>query len=132
MQFNNLASSFTHYSFVSDSVEKLPQTGGIKECRKEQLTVISPLGVVPKEGVKFRLILDLHFLNTFLADQKFSPGDLQVAPSLFEPRFYLFTFDLKDGYYHIETAAQHSPYLALSWSLNSHQRIITLHASFLA
>ena len=44
MQFNNLASSFTHYSFVSESFEKLLQTGVIEECRKEQLTVISPLG----------------------------------------------------------------------------------------
>ena len=122
MQFNNLASSFTHYSFVSDSVEKLLQTGVIEECRKEQLTVISPLGVVPKKGGKFRLILDLRFLNTFLADQKFCMEDLRVARSLFEPNFYLFTFDLKDGYYHIEIAVQHRPYLGFSWSLNSHQR----------
>ena len=51
---------------------------------KEDIHICSPLGVVPKKNNKFRLILDLRYLNNHLASLKFKFEDLRIASELLD------------------------------------------------
>ena len=62
-----------------------------------------------------RLVINLRHLNRFLWKQKFKYEDLRVAMLLFEKGDFLFSFDLKSGYHHIDIAEAHFKYLGVSW-----------------
>ena len=79
-----------------------------------------PLGVVPEKNGSFRLILDLHYLNTFLADQKLRQDNFRPIP-LFENDFEMSTFHLRGGYYNFHIAAKNGCFLILSWSFGASQ-----------
>ena len=51
---------------------------------------------------KKRLVVNLRHLNRFLWKQKFKYEDLRVAMMLLEKGDFLFSFDLKSGYHHID------------------------------
>ena len=74
-----------------------------------------PLSVVESSSGKKRLVLNLRHLNRFLWKQKFKYEDLRVAMCLFEKGDYVFSFDLKSGYHHIDIAKEHWKYLGFSW-----------------
>ena len=50
-------------AFVCEAIEQLLLAGSTVEVKRDQVHVCSPLGVVPKKNGKFRLILDLRFVN---------------------------------------------------------------------
>lgn len=64
---------------------------------------------------KKRLVINLRHLNRFLWKQKFKYEDLRVAMSLFVKNDFLFSFDLKSGYHHIDIADVHEKYLGFCW-----------------
>ena len=113
----NSPSAFRHSQFVTDELSSLLHAGAIESVAVESVHIVSPLGVVPKKNGKLRLILDLRFLNLFLADQHFALEDLRVIPGLFAPGCFFFTFDLKSGYHHISVASEHRKYLGFSWNM---------------
>ena len=47
--------------------------------------------------------------------------DWKIALSYFEKGAYMFSFDLKSGYHHIEIAEEHQTYLGFSWNLQGSQ-----------
>ena len=47
--------------------------------------------------------------------QTFKYEDLRVVMTLFEPGEWMFSFDLKSGYHHIDVAQKHRKYLGFSW-----------------
>ena len=51
----------------------------------------------------------------FLYKQKFKYEDLRVATLLFKKGDYLFKFDLKSGYHHIDITPIHHKYLGFTW-----------------
>ena len=77
--------------------------------------VCSPLLVVENSVGKKRLVINLQHFNRFLWKQRFKYEDLIVAMNLFEKGDYLFSFDLKAGYHHIDIAEEHCKYLGFSW-----------------
>ena len=64
--------------------------------------ICSPLSVVSNNVGKLRLVLNLCYLNQFLLKDKFKYKDLRVAMLMFQPDDYMFTFDLKSGYHHVD------------------------------
>ena len=66
---------------------------------------------------KKRLILDLRYDNRHLQKKRIKYKDWKVAISYFQVGAYMFTFDLKSGYHHIEVATVHQLqcYLGFSW-----------------
>ena len=95
----------------------------MEETSSESLCLCSPLGAVPKKDRgKFRLILDLRYLNEFLKAHTFAFEDIKLVRTLFQPEDHLFTFDLKDAYYHIPIASCHRPFLGFSWHVDGHQK----------
>lgn len=113
--FSNHPGAYNHSDFVDEALTTLLQTGAI-ECRgKKRPKVVSPLGVVPKKGGKSRLILDLRYVNKHLIDTKFryeTPADLE---HILKQGDYLFAFDLRSGYHHVEMHASSIEYLGFEW-----------------
>ena len=61
--------------------------------------------------------MNLSYLNKFLCKQILKYEDLRVVTSLFERGEYMFTFDLKSGYHHIDICASQHKYLGFSWEI---------------
>ena len=49
---------------------------------------------------------------------RFKSEDWRVALSYFEKDAYLFSFDLKSGYHHLEKASEHQTFLSFSWKFH--------------
>ena len=76
----------------------------------------SPLSVVTKSPRNFRLVLNLRYLNQFLYVVSFKYEDLRIAALMFEPKDFLFKFDLKSGYHHVDIYPDHFKYLGFQWA----------------
>ena len=99
----------------------------VEKCIKELLAaqcvrqvtsiphICSPLSVVESKSGKKRLVVNLRHLNMFLWKQSFKYEDLRIAMLLLEKGDYLFSFDLKSGYHHVEIANVHHKYLGFAW-----------------
>ena len=93
-------------------MSKLVGDGCVKVVTSLPYTCIcSPLSVVMNSGEKKRLVCDLRYLNRFLWKQKFKYEDLRIALPLFRPGDYVFTFNLKSGYHHIDIYELHQNFL---------------------
>ena len=64
---------------------------------------------------KKRLILDLRYVNKFLHRMHVKYEDGKTAISYFARGAYMFSFDLKSGYHHVEIFEGHQTYLGFSW-----------------
>ena len=74
-----------------------------------------PLSISVQANGKKRLILDLRYVNSHLQKKSIKYEDWKVAISYFEVGAYMFTFDLKSGYHHIEVATDDQSYIGFSW-----------------
>ena len=97
-------------SFVEISISELCAIGCVVKV-SDMPHIYSPLSVVESSSGKKRLVLNLRHLNPFLWKQKFKYEDLRVAMCLFEKGDYMFSFDLKSGYHHVDIAKEHWKYL---------------------
>lgn len=120
--FGNHRSALNHADFVEQAITDLLSVGSVQEVRSSDLTLISPLGVVPKKNSKLRLILDLRFLNQHLHLKKFKYEDLLVASQLVSRGDWFVTFDLKNGYHHIDIGVSHRTYLGFSFRVSGRVR----------
>lgn len=84
----NHASAFEHADFVDTAVASLVSTGAVLRVYEAPF-LVSPLGVVPKAENKLRLILDLRYLNQFLALTKFKYETIKSVPDLCAPGDFL-------------------------------------------
>ncbi|KAL5496951.1 hypothetical protein EMCRGX_G013331 [Ephydatia muelleri] len=100
--------------FVNRAVGEL-QKGGYVEEAKDTPVVCSPLSVVTNGVGKKRLVVNLRHVNGFLWKQKFKYEDLRVAMMMFEKGEWMFSFDLKSGYHHVDVAQHHRKYLGFEW-----------------
>ena len=80
--------------------------------------VINPLTVAVGKSGKFRLVLDCRHVNNFVYKQKFRMEDSKVARHMFDKGDFLFTFDLKSAYHHIEIFREHRTFLGFAWNHN--------------
>ena len=106
----NNVSARNNSTFVSEAVNEL---------LKLDLDIVNPLSVSTRTSGKQRLILDLRHVNAFVYKQKFKCEDLSVATQIFDKDYYLFKFDLKSGYHHIEIFPEHRKYLAFAWDFGT-------------
>lgn len=60
---------------------------------------------------KLRLVINLRYLNQFLWKDKFKNEDLHIAMIMFEKGGYLFAFDPKSGYHHVDMFEPHRQFL---------------------
>lgn len=103
--------------FISAAVNQLLANRCIHKV-SERPHICSPLSVVANAEGKKRLVINLHYLNQYLLKERFKYEDLRIAMLLFQKGDFLFTFDLKSGYHHIDIHEQHWKYLGFSRALD--------------
>lgn len=62
-----------------------------------------------------RLILDLRFINKHVWKQSIKFEDLKVALHYLDWGHFIFSFDIKSGYHHVEIFPSHQSFLGFSW-----------------
>ena len=81
----------------------------------EVLHVCSPLSVVVGSTGKKCLVINLRYLNQYLIQKKFKYEDIRIALTLMEGVSFLFTYDLKSGYHHIDIHVDSQTFLGFEW-----------------
>ena len=120
MRTSNQPSCFeprAQFEFVDNSIKELLARGVIGKWDPEwgSPMVISPLKVVDKKGNKFRLILDLSKLNRHLRFPKFKYDSVKSVAKVFDQGDWLFSWDLKDGYWHTDLHESAWTYMCFEW-----------------
>ena len=69
---------------------------------------------------KKRLVNNLRYLNQYLRRDSFKYEDLHTLMAILRPNDFLFKFDLKSGYHHVEIFQPHWTYLGFAWGSQSH------------
>ena len=75
----------------------------------------NPLHVAVQSSGKLRLILDLSHLNKFIIKKSVKYEDLRTVLQMFSPGMFLFSFDLKSAYHHIDICEEHRIFLSFKW-----------------
>ena len=120
----NNSSSLNHTSFVKEAIDQLLTEGSIIQCQ-EKPKVVNPLSVAVQSSGKKRLILDLRKVNYHVWKQSVKYEDLKMASLYLRQGKYLFSFDLKSGYHHIDMLPDHTQYLGFAWC-NTYYKIMVL------
>ena len=110
----NHKSTGMHHVFVQEAVLSLLEKRCVQSVDHKPY-VDSPLSVVCNTAGKLRLVLNLRYLNQFLHVVKFKYEDLRIAALMFEPNEYIFKFDLKSGYHHVDIHPDHFQFLGFQW-----------------
>ena len=100
--------------FVENSILELSELGSVREVDSPPF-IVNPLSVSIQSSGKKRLILDLRKVNLFLAKYKFRLEDIKNVKEVLNPNDYMFTFDLKSGYHHVDINEEHQKFLGFSW-----------------
>ena len=98
---------------MSEAISDLVKNNCVEvlECAPAYVNLLS---VSVQASGKKRLNLDLRHINAYMFKQKFKCEDLSVALKVISKGFYLFKFDLKTGYHHVEIFPDHRKFLAFS------------------
>ena len=115
--FMNNQSALKHQAFVANEIQRLLETGCIREFERDEAHIISPLSVA-ENSETLKLILDLRYLNSFLSVPKFKYEDVRSIRDLFNKGDFFFKFDIKHGYHHVNIDKAYHKYLSFSWSEN--------------
>ena len=115
--FKNNKSAINYSDFVSEAVSDLLKKNLIVEC-SDKPCIVNPLSVSVQSSGKLRLILDLRYINKFLWKQKIKFDDWKVMEQLLTEGGYVFSFDIKQGYHHIDMHPDSIPYLGFAWEID--------------
>ena len=65
-----------------------------------------------------RLILDLRHVNKHVYKDKVKFDDWKVMEQYLQQGGYMFKFDIKQGYHHVDVDTTHQKILGFSWKVN--------------
>ena len=74
---------------------------------KEKPKVVNPLTVAYNRAGKPRLVLDCRHINKCIHLFRVKFEDIKVALEMFDLNSFIYTFDLKSAYHHIDIIAEH-------------------------
>lgn len=77
--------------------------------------VVNPLTVAQNSAGKKRFILDLRLVNLHIRKQKIQFEDYKTASQFFKHNAYMFKWDFRSGYYHIDIAENYRTFLGFQW-----------------
>lgn len=117
IELNNNRSAREESEFVTGEIRILIKKGCVSRVR-EKPTVVNPLTVAKNRNGKRRLVLDCRHVNPHLHKFKFRYEDAVTAKEMLKMGDFMFTFDLKSAYHHIEIYEEHRQYLGFSWEEN--------------
>ena len=111
---NNNKSTLANASFVDEAISELLLTNRIFESDAIPHNV-NPLSVSVQSSGKKRLILDLRIINKHVWKQTVKFEDLKVALNFLDAGHFMFSFDIKSGYHHVDIFLPHQSFLGFSW-----------------
>ena len=111
--YRNNKSSREEPSFVQSAIDDLLATGAIRESATPPF-VVNPLTVASK-GLKPRLVIDLRHLNKNLIHTKCKFEGIETAVQFLQLGGYMTTFDLKNGYHHLEIVESQQQLLGFAY-----------------
>ena len=71
---------------------------------------------------KPRLVLDCRHLNPHLFKFRYKYEDTKIARDLFQKGDYLFSFDIRSAYHHLEISDIHRTFLGFAWNFDGNTR----------
>ena len=91
--------------------------GAIIKCPKHFVPhIIFPLNTIPKATPgKFRIISDCRYLNSFTTVPEFRMEDFSSLHKIALPNDYMFSIDLKNGYFHVPIKPEHWQYFGMDF-----------------
>ena len=101
---DNNKSARDNTTFVTEEVAKLINKG----CA-------SPVTVAHNKGSKLRLVLDARHINPHLYKFKHKYEDAVTARQLFNKGNWVFSYDLKSAYHHLQCFPADRMYLGFQW-----------------
>ena len=113
---NNL-SSRKHPKFVRSAIDELVASGAVVETLYRP-TVVNPLTVSVRND-KFRLVLDLRYINKLINLKSMKFEGAETFLKYISKDNWMFTFDLKSGYHHIQIVPGHRQFLGFSYTDSS-------------
>ena len=114
---SNHKSTMISRQFVDEAINSLLLNRCVRKVDARPY-ICSPLSVVSNSSGKPRLVLNLRYLNQFLYVVSFKYEDLRVVALMFQEDEFLFKFDLKSGYHHVDIYPEHQKYLGFRWDNN--------------
>ena len=117
----NNASALKNIDFVENSITELLESECIKQLSYKP-HVVNPLSVSVHPNGKKSLILDLRYVNHFIKKLRIKYDDWKIASHMFRKNGYMFSFDLKSGYHHVEIFQPHQTFLGFSWDFQGETR----------
>ena len=114
VKLRNNKSTRLRADFVDQAIHELVLSGRICVVALKPL-VVNLLSVSIQRGGKKRLILDLRHVNKCFVKQRVKYEDWKIALAYFTKGSYMFSFDLKSVYHHVEILQKHQTYLGFSW-----------------
>ena len=114
--FGNNKSALQNSSFVGSAIKELVQSGRVIKVDAPP-RIVNPLSV-SENGEKKRLILDLRFVNQHLWKEHVKFEDFRTFENFIKKGSYMFHFDFRSGYHHIDIFEEHWTYLGFSWTEN--------------
>ena len=108
----NRSSARRQDSFVEGAISELMSCGCLREV-SDYPQFCNPLHVAVQSSGKLRLILDLSHLNKFVVKKSVKYEDLRTTVlQLFSPGMFVFSFDFKLAYHHIDICEEHRTFLS--------------------
>ena len=101
--------------FVKEEISKLLTKKCISEIQEEP-HVINPLTAAYNKKGKPRLVLDYRNINNNLVKFRFKYEDIQMARQFFKKGMYMFSFDIRGAYNHLDIDQNHTTFLGFSLS----------------
>lgn len=117
----NNKSAFQHRDFVESAINEL-LVSGIVEEQTDKPFVVNPLSVAVNSEGKCRLILDLRHVNQCIDKRKFKMEGIVHALQMVMKNGFMYKFDLKSGYHHVDIHKLHQKYLGFSWKFENKTR----------
>lgn len=96
---------------VGSAVHDLLDLGVIELTEPASDQVLSPVFVVPKPDGKFRLILNLKVLNTYLLYRHFKMENVNRARELVLEEYFMASVDMEKAYYSVSVHPESRKYL---------------------
>ena len=104
--YSNNASALREADFVDQAIAELLADNRVEELSSPPV-ILNPLTVSVQNSGKKRLILDLRHINLHVFKQKFKCEGLHTIRDVFSKHFFVFSFDLKSGYHHVDIFPAH-------------------------
>ena len=111
IQFNDAEAAI-----IESEIVQLLNKGVIVESPHSQGEFVSSIFVrLKKNGVDYRMILNLKELNKFIVYRHFKMDSLKTVTDLMSQGCYMASVDIKDAYYTVPIATEHQKFLKFRW-----------------